>query len=153
MRYKLTPGLLLRVSDTGLKVFYVNKRGSGSMRRFKIGPYPVLSLHDAREKARELLRNIELGRFIEKAPHEVEQRMRTLAEIMPQFIELYAKQRTKDWRNSERVLLKFSSLYSRPIDAIILGGILWCGGVLGHLEWPPRETRPHGPSSNQLKYH
>lgn len=37
---------------------------------------------------------------------------------MPQFIELYAKQRNKDWRGSESVLLKFSSLYSRQIDAI-----------------------------------
>lgn len=28
------------------------------------------------------------------------------------------KQRTKDWKGSERVLLKFSSLFSRPIDQI-----------------------------------
>jgi integrase len=118
VRDRLTPGLVLRVSDTGLKVFYVCKRVNQQMRRFKIGPYPILSLHDAREKARELLRNIELGRYVEKAPHEEEQRMPTLAETVPQFIELYAKQRTKDWYGTERVLLKFSSLYSRPIDAI-----------------------------------
>ncbi len=118
MRDRLTPGLVLRVSDTGLKVFYLCKRVNQQMRRFKIGPYPILSLHDAREKARELLRNIELGRYVDKAPCEEEQRMPTLAETVPQFIELYAKQRTKDWKGSERVLLKFSSLYSRPIDSI-----------------------------------
>jgi len=39
-----TPGLLLRVSDIGLKVFYVSKRVSGRMRRFKIGPYLPLAL-------------------------------------------------------------------------------------------------------------
>ena len=44
---------MLRVSDTGLKVFYVCKRVNQKMRRFKIGPYPILSLHDAREKARQ----------------------------------------------------------------------------------------------------
>jgi integrase len=110
--------LLLRISDTGLKVYYVCKRVGGRLRRFKIGPHPILSLHDAREKARDLLRNIEMGRYVEKAPHEEEQRMPTLAETVPQFIELYAKQRTKDWHGTERVLLKFSSLYSRPIDAI-----------------------------------
>lgn len=118
VRDRLTPGLVLRVSDTGLKVFYVCKRVNQQMRRFKIGPYPILSLADAREKARELLRNIELGRYVEKAPHEQEQRIPTLAETVPLFIELYAKQRTKDWYGTERVLLKFSSLYSRPVDAI-----------------------------------
>lgn len=118
VRDRLTPGLVLRVSDTGLKVFYVCKRVNQQMRRFKIGPYPILSLADAREKARELLRNIELGRYIGKVPHEEEQRVPTLAETVPLFIELYAKQRTKDWYGTERVLLKFSSLYSRPIDAI-----------------------------------
>lgn len=44
--------------------------------------------------------------------------MMTLGEVVPQFIELYAKQRNKDWKGSERVLLKFSSLFSRPIDQI-----------------------------------
>jgi integrase len=118
VRDQLTPGLVLRVSDTGLKVFYVCKRVNQKMRRFKIGPYPILSLHDAREKARELLRNIEMGRYVEKAPHEEDQRTPTLAETIPQFIELYAKQRTRDWHGTERVLLKFSSLYSRPVDTI-----------------------------------
>jgi len=118
VRDRLTPGLLVRVSVSGLKVFYVCKRVNQKMRRLKIGPYPILSLHDAREKARELLRNIELGRYVERAPYEVEQRTPTLAETVPQFIELYAKQRTKDWHGTERVLLKFSSLYSRPVDTI-----------------------------------
>ena len=118
MRDHLMPGLVVRVSDTGLKVFYVCKRVNGHMRRFKIGPCTVLDLADAREKARELLRNIELGRYVEKAPHEAEQRTPTLAETIPQFIELYAKQRTKDWHGTERVLIKFSSLYSRPVDTI-----------------------------------
>ena len=115
---QLLPGLHLRVSATGGKVFYVSKRINGHMKRIKIGSWPFLTLHDAREKARSLLRSIELGRYVEKAPHEEEQRMMTLGEVVPQFIELYAKQRTKDWKGSERVLLKFSSLFSRPIDQI-----------------------------------
>lgn len=118
VRDALLPGLHLRVSATGGKVFYVSKRVNGDMKRIKIGSYPILSLHDAREKARSILRSIELGRYVEKAPHEEEQRMMTLGEVVPQFIELYAKQRTKDWKSSERVLLKFSSLFSRPIDQI-----------------------------------
>ena len=115
---QLLPGLHVRVSATGGKVFYVSKRFNGRMKRVKIGTWPVLTLHDARDKARSILRSIELGRYVEKAPHEKEQRMQTLGEVVPQFIELYAKQRTKDWKGTERVLLKFSSLYSRPIDQI-----------------------------------
>ncbi|MBW3096239.1 tyrosine-type recombinase/integrase [Pseudohoeflea coraliihabitans] len=115
---QLLPGLHLRVSATGGKVFYVSSRINGRMKRIKIGSWPILTLHDAREKARSLLRSIELGRYVEKAPHEEEQRMMTLGEVVPQFIELYAKQRTKDWKGSERMLLKFSSLFSRPIDEI-----------------------------------
>ncbi len=115
---QLLPGLHLRVSATGGKVFYVSKRINGHMKRIKIGSWPILTLHEARDKARSILRSIELGRYVEKAPHEEEQRMMTLGEVVPQFIELYAKQRTKDWKGSERVLLKFSSLFSRPIDQI-----------------------------------
>lgn len=115
---QLLPGLHLRVSATGGKVFYISKRIDGQMKRIKIGPWPVLTLHDARDKARNILRSIELGRYIEIAPHEKEQRMQTLGEVVPQFMDLYAKQRTKDWKGTERVLLKFSSLFSRPIDQI-----------------------------------
>jgi integrase len=115
---QLLPGLHLRVSATGGKVFYISTRINGRMKRIKIGTWPILTLHEARDKARSILRSIELGRYVEKAPHEEEQRMMTLGEVVPQFIELYAKQRTKDWKGSERVLLKFSSLFSRPIDQI-----------------------------------
>lgn len=118
VRDALLPGLHLRVSATGGKVFYLSTRVHGVMKRIKIGSWPVLTLHDAREKARTLLRSIELGRYMEKAPHETEQRTKTLGEIVPEFISLYAKQHTKDWKGSERVLLKFSSLFSRPIDQI-----------------------------------
>lgn len=118
VRDALLPGLHLRVAATGGKVFYVSKRVDGRMKRIKIGSWPVLSLHDAREKARSILRAIELGRYVEKAPHEAESRMPTLGDVVPQFIELYAKQRTKDWKGTQGVLLKFSSLFSRPIDEI-----------------------------------
>lgn len=54
---QLLPGLHLRVSATGEKVFYVSKRINGRMKRIKIGSWPVLTLHDARDKARSLLRS------------------------------------------------------------------------------------------------
>jgi integrase len=118
VRDALLPGLLLRVSASGSKVFYISKRVDQRVRRIKVGTWPILSLHDARELARMILRSIELGEYDREAPEEDEVRTPTLGEVIPQFIELYAKPRTRDWRGSERVLEKFSSLYDRPIDQI-----------------------------------
>jgi integrase len=118
VRDVLLPGLHLRVSASGSKVFYLSKRVDHRMRRIKVGSWPILSLKDAREKAREILRAIELGEFDQNEPEEEEVHALTLAEVIPQFIELYAKLRTRDWKGSERVLEKFSSLYDRPINEI-----------------------------------
>jgi integrase len=115
----LLPGLHLRVSATGGKVFGVSRRIAGRRKRIRIGTYPIMSLADAREKARDILRDIELGQYKETSSSVAETAPRqTLGEVVPQFIELYAKQHTKDWKGTERVLQKFSSLYSRPIDQI-----------------------------------
>ncbi|XKG99773.1 Arm DNA-binding domain-containing protein [Pelagibacterium halotolerans] len=51
----------MRVSATSGKVFYVSKRINGHMKRIKIGSWPILTPHDARDKARSLMRSIELG--------------------------------------------------------------------------------------------
>jgi hypothetical protein len=118
VRDVLLPGLHLRVSASGSKVFYLSKRVDHRMRRIKVGSWPILSLKDAREKAREILRAIELGEFDQNEPEEEEVHALTLAEVIPQFIELYAKLRMRDWKGSERVLEKFSSLYDRPINEI-----------------------------------
>jgi integrase len=43
----------------------------------------------------------------------------TLGEVVPQFIELYAKPKNRNWRETERLLnQKFASLYSTPIRKI-----------------------------------
>ena len=60
VRDTLLPCLHLRMSATGGKVFNVSKRVNGQMKRIRIGSWPILSLHDAREKARSILRDIEL---------------------------------------------------------------------------------------------
>lgn len=118
VRDVLLPGLHLRVSASGSKVFYLSKRVDHRMRRIKVGAWPILSLKDAREKARDILRSIELGEFDQDVPEIEEVHALTLKEVIPQFIELYAKLRTRDWKGSERVLEKFASLYDRPINEI-----------------------------------
>ena len=113
------PGLHLRVSATGGKVFGVSRRIDGRMKRIRIGAYPIVSLADAREKARDILRDIELGQYDQTSPSVADSAPRlTLGDVVPQFIELYAKPRNKDWRGTERVLQKFAPLFPRPIDQI-----------------------------------
>ena len=75
-----TPGLHVRVSTTGTKVFYTLVRPNGSRRRVKIGPYPVISLADARRRAMEIARDVELGEF-EKAPEVSEVSALTLCSV------------------------------------------------------------------------
>ena len=116
-------GLHVRVSTTGAKVFYTTARPNGSRRRIKIGPYPVVSLADARRKAMEIARDVELGEF-EKPSEVSEETAPTLGEVIPQFIELYAKPNTKDWKGTQSVLRKFECLFKNPIDEIKRGDIV-----------------------------
>ena len=116
---QLLPGLHVRVSATGRKVFYLSKRIDGRMRRKRLGEYPIVSLADARDKARDILRDIELGQYDATSPSVAEAApCLTLGEVVPEFIKLYSKPRNKDWKGTERVLQKFSPLFSRPIDQI-----------------------------------
>lgn len=118
VRDTLVPGLHLRASATGGKVWYLAARVGGRNRRIKLGTYPLLSLSDARERARDVLRDISLGQFEKGNTGSPERTTPTLGEVVPQFIELYARPRNRDWRGTERVLQKFAPLFSCPIDQI-----------------------------------
>ncbi|WP_257883907.1 Arm DNA-binding domain-containing protein [Roseobacter insulae] len=90
VRVQKVNGLHVRVSTTGAKVFYTLVRPNGSRRRIKTGPYPVVSLANARRNAMEIARDVELGEF-ENAPEISEASAPTLGEIFPKFIKLHAK--------------------------------------------------------------
>jgi hypothetical protein len=55
VRDTILVGLLLRVSKRGAKIWYAMPRVGGRNKRIKIGSYPVASVAEARDKARELL--------------------------------------------------------------------------------------------------
>ena len=68
----LMPGLVLRVSQSGTKTFCLHKRIKGTMRRLPIGRYGIITLAEARERAQQVLYEIESGRFEERTGVEVE---------------------------------------------------------------------------------
>ncbi len=104
-------GLVLRLSPDGSKVFSIMYYIGGVRRRKTIGPYPLLSLADARELARADLELVRQG----IDPIE-EQKRREAAEVArraagfkfgslaSQYIEEYAKQNKKSWREDQRQL-------------------------------------------------
>jgi len=116
VRDETLPGLLVRVSSSGQKVWYVHKRVDGRMCRVRIGAHPLLSLSEARQAARKLLVDMENGAFT--AARAEKPQIKTLADVVDDFIELYAKPRNRDWKRVSATLKKFDALFARPIEAI-----------------------------------
>src|SRR6185437_14521661 len=81
------PGFGIRTYQTGRKVWFVIARVKGRQRRFTIGTYPVLALGDARTKARNVLRDVQMGTY-DKSPAPAPT---TLGEAAALFVSLYAK--------------------------------------------------------------
>jgi hypothetical protein len=61
-RDTVMPGLGLRVTATGRKTFSVRTRSKGRQVRYPIGIYPLISLAEARDQARTIIRDVQLGR-------------------------------------------------------------------------------------------
>ncbi len=86
VRDELLTDLLLRVSATGAKVWYLATRIDGRSRRLKLGSWPILSQKDAREKAQMILRDIQLGLFQERQDEPAPKSL-TLGDVIPLFTE------------------------------------------------------------------
>ncbi len=105
-------GFGVRVSKSGHKTWFCAPRVNGRVKRVKIGTYPALSLSEARQKAQETLRDVQLGIVQEPA-------CPTLGDVVPQFVELYAKPRNRGWRTQESLLMHhWKPLFEKPIDQI-----------------------------------
>ena len=56
------PSLYLVIHPTGRKAWCVRYRFAGRPRKLTLGPYPALDLPTARDRAREAIRTLSLGR-------------------------------------------------------------------------------------------
>lgn len=83
----ILPGLLLRVSAKGGKTWVAtyrspvekDRRGYGKQRRYKLGKFPQVTLSDARDKAGDVLKRVDLG----EDPHREKQQAK---EARPPFV-------------------------------------------------------------------
>ncbi|MBN8929906.1 MAG: tyrosine-type recombinase/integrase [Rhodospirillales bacterium] len=98
----LLPGFGLRLSSRGHKAWILFYRYGGNQRRktFPFASFP--RLEDARDRAREILGQVERGVDPEAETREATAPLVT--EAIAEFIMRYAKVRNRDWRTTERLL-------------------------------------------------
>ena len=116
---EVCPGLLLRVTERGVRSFSViykvvgeggvsvsGRLLKGKQRRITLGQWPTLRLTEARERAREILSAALEGRDLrdERRAQNLLRAANTLENVAERFIRLHAKPNVKSWRNIDRVL-------------------------------------------------
>lgn len=102
------PGLILNVQPSGTKSFYLYKKLAGKAAKMYIGPYPNLSVENARKKAADLLGQIANGHNPQNEKSQSRQEQ-TLGELYIMYMERYSKVHKKSWKYDEREIPKFLS--------------------------------------------
>ena len=108
------PGLTLRVSPSGRKVFYVYRRIAGRPERLRIGAFPDLDVPTARGAALVLLGAVALGRNpaaerrLSRGERTAITAPKTLADLWDLYLRLHSRPRLKsshanEWRWGKHV--------------------------------------------------
>lgn len=99
-------GLTMRVNSGGTKAFFAVYKIGGRNCRLGLGRYPTVSLAEARQRAREALAQVARG--LDPATEKLRERKDYQKSLFPavldDFIENYAKRKTRSWRQTERIL-------------------------------------------------
>lgn len=110
-----TRGLYLVLQPSGAASWAVRYRDlAGKGVKFTIGSYPAIRLPDARKLASEALTKVARGenpaaakrKAREAAKAEARRETDLVENVVALFVERHAKVRTRDWRETERLLLK-----------------------------------------------
>ncbi|MEW6490548.1 MAG: integrase arm-type DNA-binding domain-containing protein [Thermodesulfobacteriota bacterium] len=107
-------GLILRVTETGAKSWVYRYRFGDGRQKLTIGPYPAVSLAEARaeaDKARALVaKGIDPAaekqreRLAAQAAREADRLATTLEKLADDFVEKYGKARKRSWQEDKRYL-------------------------------------------------
>jgi integrase len=100
------PGFGVRVSYGGRRAFVAMYRVNGVRRRLTIGPYPLMPLGDARERAKQAMRAALAGEDPTAARRARRQAM-TVAELADLYIEDYAKPRKRSWKEDQSIITNY----------------------------------------------
>lgn len=96
-------GFGLRISPGGKKSFQILYRHNRLQRRMAIGPYPAMSLAEARKWAKNLLTEVAKGH--DPAADRVTNRnAETFGELAPDYVKYHSKRKKRSWREDERII-------------------------------------------------
>ena len=118
------PGFYLVIQPSGSKAWAVRYRAGGVPRKLTLGPFPRLSLAEARDAARKALQAASEGRdpAAEKAAAQAPEQIarNTFGSVAADYIERHAKAHHRTWRETERILTKLdvAAWKSRDIKSI-----------------------------------
>jgi integrase len=107
-------GLYLVVQPSGAKSWALRYRVDGVPKKLTIGAYPAIDLATARKRAQEAMGDVAGGKdpaAIKRASRgaaraEREAQVDRVERVAEMFIERHAKPKTRDWRETERMLDK-----------------------------------------------
>ena len=107
-----TPGLEFRVTANGAKSWRVRYRvaGGAKQKQVTLGPYPAVSLADARERARDIYsaakKGVDLPELEQRQAGDAERasrRPRTVKDLLDRYIDEYCKTNQRRWGQTERL--------------------------------------------------
>jgi hypothetical protein len=99
---KTVPGLGVRITPKGTKTFSLLYRINGRMRRATLGRYPIVTLAEARERARNYLNQVSGG--VDPLANQSPGGPDPFEMIVEKYIEKYARPHTKSWAETKRLL-------------------------------------------------
>ena len=99
-------GLEIMVTDKKSKSFKVTRKKNGKIIRVTLGPYPDLSVENARQKALEVNSQISQGINPNDAKNQLRQEI-TFGELFEKYMIMYSKKYKLSWKYDEREVNKF----------------------------------------------
>lgn len=113
------PGLMLRVEPSGNKQFYADCRHGGRRKSIRIGSATLLTVAQARDRAREILARVALGDDPrpQRPPAKIAAEM-TLREFVEEHYAPWVREHRKSGRNTVSILLRLNGLLDRPCSKL-----------------------------------
>lgn len=96
----------LRLSAGGSRAWVVKYKVRGKSRWLTLGTYPLVTLADARAKAREVLATVVQGAD-PVGERQAEREAPTFAELADEYMERHARPKKRSWKIDERMLRRY----------------------------------------------
>src|SRR6266571_7965625 len=100
------PGFSLRVAAGGAKTWTVTYHRGSRVRRVTFGRYPLMSLADARAKAKELLGAVMQGQDPAAEKHAA-RNAPSFSNLVHEYLERHAKPKKRSWKKDDYMLRKY----------------------------------------------